>query len=180
MADYEEKMQKALDSLANDYATIRAGRANPHILDKLKVDYYGTPTGMQGVANISVPEARTLMITPWESKMIKDIEKAILASDLGLTPNNDGKNVILHFPELTEDRRKELAKDIKKKGEACKVAVRNIRRDANEAVKKQQKAGEISEDEQKSTEEKIQKATDKFIAEVDKMVDAKTKEIMTV
>ena len=180
MADYEEKMQKALDSLANDYATIRAGRANPHILDKLKVDYYGTPTGMQGVANISVPEARTLMITPWESKMIKDIEKAILASDLGLTPNNDGKNVILHFPELTEDRRKELAKDIKKKGEACKVAVRNIRRDANEAVKKQQKAGEISEDEQKSTEEKIQKATDKYIAEVDKMVDAKTKEIMTV
>ena len=180
MADYEEKMQKALDSLANDYATIRAGRANPHILDKLKVDYYGTPTGMQGVANISVPEARTLMITPWESKMIKDIEKAILASDLGLTPNNDGKNVILHFPELTEDRRKELAKDIKKKGEACKVAVRNIRRDANESVKKQQKAGEISEDEQKSTEEKIQKATDKFIAEVDKMIDAKTKEIMTV
>ena len=180
MADYEEKMQKALDSLAGDYATIRAGRANPHILDKLKVDYYGTPTGMQGVANISVPDARTLMITPWEAKMIKDIEKAILASDLGLTPNNDGKSVILHFPELTEDRRKELAKDIKKKGEACKVAVRNIRRDANEAVKKQQKAGEISEDEQKSTEEKIQKATDKFIAEVDKMIDAKTKEIMTV
>ena len=180
MADYEEKMQKTLDSLAADYATIRAGRANPHILDKLKVDYYGTPTGMQGVANISVPDARTLMITPWEAKMIKDIEKTILASDLGLTPNNDGKSVILHFPELTEDRRKELAKDIKKKGEAAKVAVRNIRRDANEAVKKQQKAGEISEDEQKTTEDKIQKSTDRFIAEVDKLVDAKTKEIMTV
>ncbi|MBR6171934.1 MAG: ribosome recycling factor [Eubacterium sp.] len=180
MAEYEEKMQKALDNLNADYATIRAGRANPHILDKIKVDYYGTPTGMQGVANITVPDARTLMISPWEPKMVKEIEKAIMASDLGLNPNNDGKNVILHFPELTEDRRKELAKDIKKKGEAAKVAVRNIRRDANEMVKKQNKAGEISEDQQKQEEEKIQKATDKFVAEIDKMVDAKTKDIMTV
>ncbi|MBQ9871101.1 MAG: ribosome recycling factor [Eubacterium sp.] len=180
MADYAEKMQKTIDSLENEYSTIRAGRANPHILDKLKVDYYGTPTGLQGVANITVPDARTLMVTPWEAKMVKDIEKVILASDLGITPNNDGKSVILHFPELTEDRRKELAKEIKKKGEAAKVAIRNTRRDANEAVKKQNKAGEISEDEQKVEEEKIQKATDKYIAEIEKLIDAKTKEIMTV
>ncbi len=180
MAEFEGKMQKTVESLENEYGTIRAGRANPHILDKIKVDYYGTPTGMQGVANVSVPEARTLMISPWEPKMIKEIEKAILASDLGLTPSNDGKSVILHFPELTEDRRKELAKDIKKKGEAAKVAVRNIRRDANEAVKKQEKAGEISEDDRKDEEEKIQKATDKYVAEIDKLIDSKTKEIMTV
>ena len=180
MAEYAEKMQKALDNLDAEFSTIRAGRANPHILDKLKVDYYGTPTGMQGVANITVPEAQTLMITPWEPKMVKEIEKAIMASDLGLNPSNDGKSVILHFPKLTEDRRKELAKDIKKKGEAAKVAVRNIRRDANEAVKKQNKAGEISEDEQKSEEEKIQKETDKYVEKIDKLVDAKTKEIMTV
>ena len=180
MADYAEKMQKTIDSLENEYSTIRAGRANPHILDKLKVDYYGTPTGLQGVANITVPDARTLMVTPWEAKMVKDIEKVILASDLGITPNNDGKSVILHFPELTEDRRKELAKEIKKKGEAAKVAIRNTRRDANEAVKKQNKAGEISEDEQKVEEEKIQKATDKYVAEIDKLIDSKTKEIMTV
>ena len=180
MADYAEKMQKTIDSLENEYSTIRAGRANPHILDKLKVDYYGTPTGLQGVANITVPDARTLMVTPWEAKMVKDIEKVILASDLGITPNNDGKSVILHFPELTEDRRKERAKEIKKKGGAAKVAIRNTRRDANEAVKKQNKAGEISEDEQKVEEEKIQKATDKYIAEIEKLIDAKTKEIMTV
>ena len=180
MADYEEKMKKTLESLETEYGTIRAGRANPHVLDKIKVDYYGTPTGMQGVANITVPDPRTLMITPWEAKMVKDIEKALMASDLGLTPNNDGKSVIIHFPELTEDRRKDLAKDIKKKGEAAKVAVRNIRRDANDASKKQLKAGEISEDQQKDEETKIQKATDKYIAEIDKAIDAKTKEIMTV
>ena len=180
MSEYEQKMQKAVDNLANDYSAIRAGRANPHLLDKIKVEYYGSMTGLQSVANISVPEARTIMITPWESKMIKDIEKAILASDLGVTPNNDGKAVILNFPELTEDRRKELAKDIKKKGDDAKVAIRNIRRDANDAVKKQSKAGEISEDEAKTEEDKIQKATDKYIAEVDKMIEAKTKEIMTV
>jgi ribosome recycling factor len=180
MIDYNEKMQKAIDNLKNDFSTIRAGRANPHILDKIKVDYYGTPTGIQGVANVSVPEARTLMIAPWEPKMIKEIEKAILASDLGITPNNDGKNVILRFPELTEERRKELAKDIKKKGEEAKVAVRNIRRDANEAVKKQNKAGELSEDEQAKEEKNIQKATDKYITEIDSVVESKTKEIMTV
>lgn len=180
MADYEEKMKKTIESLTADYATIRAGRANPHILDKITVEYYGTPTGMQGVANITVPEARTLMISPWEPSMVKEIEKAILASDLGITPNNDGKNVILNFPELTEERRKELAKDIKKKGEDAKVAVRNVRRDANDAVKKQSKAGEISEDELKDQEETIQKTTDKYISEIEKLVDAKTQEIMTV
>lgn len=180
MTEYEEKMKKALDNLESDYGTIRAGRANPHILDKLKVDYYGTPTGMQGVANVTVPDARTLMITPWEAKMVKDIEKAILNSDLGLTPNNDGKSVIVKFPELTEDRRKELSKDIKKKGEAAKVVIRNIRRDANDAAKKQNKAGELSDDLLKTEEDKIQKATDKYVAEVDKMIEAKTKDIMTV
>ncbi|SEF53154.1 ribosome recycling factor [Eubacterium ruminantium] len=180
MNEFEEKMEKAIDNLATDYASIRAGRANPHILDKIKVDYYGTPTSMQQVGNVAVPEARTLAITPWDPKSIKDIEKAILNSDLGITPSNDGKSVYLKFPELTEDRRKELSKDIKKKGEDAKVVVRNIRRDANEAVKKQCKAGEISEDQQKTEEEKIQKATDKYVAEIDKMVDEKTKEIMTV
>lgn len=180
LKQYEEKMEKSIDNLATEYSSIRAGRANPHILDKLKVDYYGAPTNIQGVANVSVPEARTLMIQPWETKMIKEIEKAILNSDLGITPNNDGKCVILNFPELTEERRKELAKDIKKKGEAAKVAVRNIRRDANDALKKQNKAGEISEDEQKDYETKVQKMTDKYVAEIDEMIDTKTKEIMTV
>ena len=159
---------------------IRAGRANPHILDKIKVEYYGTPTAMQQIGNVAVPEARTLSITPWDPKSIKDLEKAILNSDLGITPSNDGKSVYLKFPELTEARRKELAKDIKKKGEAAKVVVRNVRRDANDAVKKQNKAGELSDDEQKSEEDKIQKATDKFITEIDKTIDEKTKEIMTV
>ena len=177
---YEEKMQKAVDNLSADYATIRAGRANPHILDKLKVDYYGTPTNLQSVANVSVPEARTLMITPWEASMVKVIEKAIQISDLGVTPNNDGKNVIINFPELTEERRKELAKDIKKKGEDAKVVVRNARRDANEAAKKQSKAGEISEDDLADEEKNIQKATDKFVKEIDKLVESKTKEVLTV
>ncbi|MCR5367909.1 ribosome recycling factor [Eubacterium ruminantium] len=180
MAEFEEKMQKAVDNLATDYASIRAGRANPHLLDKIKVEYYGTPTAMQQVGNVSVPEARTLAITPWDPKCIKDIEKAIINSDLGVTPSNDGKSVYIKFPELTEDRRKELAKDIKKKGEDAKVVVRNARRDANDAVKKQCKAGEISEDQQKIEEDKIQKATDKYVADIDKMVDEKTKEIMTV
>ena len=180
MTPYEEKMQKTIDSLTADYATIRAGRANPHILDKIKVDYYGAPTNLQGVANVTVPEARTLMITPWEASMVKAIEKAILVSDLGVTPNNDGKSIIINFPELTEERRKELAKDIKKKGEDAKVAVRNARRDAKDAVKKQNKAGEISEDELADKEDDIQKATDKYIAEIDKLVEAKTNEILTV
>ncbi len=177
---FDEKMGKSVDSLKEEYSTIRAGRANPHHLDKLRVDYYGTPSPIQSVANISVPEARVIQIQPWEAKMIKEIEKAILASDLGLTPSNDGKVIRLVFPELTEDRRKELAKDVKKKAESTKVAVRNIRRDANDVIKKAEKAGEISEDEQKDIEEEIQKMTDKYIDLIDKEAEAKSKEIMTV
>lgn len=177
---YEEKMEKSLDALVNEYTTIRAGRANPHILDKIKVDYYGTPTPLQQVGNISVPEARMLLIQPWEKNLIKEIEKAIICSDLGLNPSNDGNAVRLVFPELTEERRKELAKDIKKKGENAKVAVRNIRRDANDAFKKMSKANEISEDEIKVLEDEIQKLTDKYVNDIEKAVDAKTKEIMTV
>ena len=177
---YEDKMVKTIEALEEEYTTIRAGRANPHILDKIKVDYYGTPTSLQQVANISVPEARMLQIQPWESSLIKEIEKAILVSDLGLTPNNDGKVIRLVFPELTEDRRKELAKDVKKKGDNAKVAVRNVRRDANDAFKKQNKAGEISDDELKGTEDDIQKLTDKYPALIDKAVENKTKEILTV
>ena len=177
---YEDKMVKTIEALEEEYTTIRAGRANPHILDKIKVDYYGTTTSLQQVANISVPEARMLQIQPWESSLIKEIEKAILVSDLGLTPNNDGKVIRLVFPELTEDRRKELAKDVKKKGDNAKVAVRNVRRDANDAFKKQNKAGEISDDELKGTEDDIQKLTDKYTALIDKAVENKTKEILTV
>ena len=178
--EFEEKMQKSIETLREDYASIRAGRANPHILDKLKIDYYGTPTGLQQVSNISVPEARMILIQPWESSLIKEIEKAILVSDLGLTPNNDGKVIRLVFPELTEDRRKELAKDVKKKGDNAKVAIRNIRRDANDLYKKQNKANEISEDDLKDVEDRIQKLTDKYVAEIDKTIDDKTKEILTV
>ena len=177
---FEEKMIKSCDALASDLATIRAGRANPHILDKLRVEYYGTPTPFQQVANVSVPEPRMIQIQPWESSLLKEIEKAILVSDLGLTPTNDGKVIRLVFPELTEDRRKELVKDIKKKGENAKVAVRNVRRDANDAIKKAAKGNEISEDEQKQIEDEIQKMTDKFVTEIDKATDAKTNEIMTV
>ncbi len=177
---YEDKMNKTIDALQEEYVTIRAGRANPHILDKIKVDYYGTPTSLQQVANISVPEARMIQIQPWEANLIKDIEKAILVSDLGITPNNDGKVIRLIFPELTEERRKELAKDIKKKGDNAKVAIRNVRRDANDAFKKQNKASEISDDELKGAEDDIQKLTDKYIALVDKAIDEKTKEILTV
>ena len=177
---FEDKMNKTLEVLKEEYASVRAGRANPHLLDKLRVDYYGTPSSIQSVANISVPEARVIQIQPWESKMIKEIEKAILASDIGITPGNDGKVIRLVFPELTEDRRKELVKDIKKKAEAAKVAVRNVRRDANDAIKKAAKASEISEDEQKQIEDEIQKLTDKFVAEIDKCTEAKTTEIMTV
>ena len=177
---YENKMNKSLDALQNEYASIRAGRANPHVLDKLKVDYYGSPTPLQQVGNISVPEARMIVIKPWEKSMLKEIEKAILTSDLGINPTNDGTVIRLVFPELTEERRKELAKDVKKKGENTKVAIRNIRRDANDAFKKMEKADEISEDDLAEAEEKIQKLTDKMIAEVDKAIEAKTKEIMTV
>ena len=177
---YDSKMTKSFDALLRDYAAIRAGRANPHVLDKIKVDYYGTPTPLQQVGNISVPEARIIQIQPWEKKLIREIEKAIMTSDLGINPTNDGTCIRLVFPELTEERRKELAKDVKKKGEGAKVAIRNIRRDANDTFKKMEKGGEISEDDQKLAEEKIQKLTDKMIEKVDKAVEAKTKEIMTV
>lgn len=176
---YESKMTKTLDGLRKEYLTIRAGRANPHILDKLTVDYYGTPTPLQQVANITVPEARMIQIQPWEASLIKDISKAILSSDLGLNPNSDGKVIRLVLPELTEERRKELVKDVKKKGEAAKVAVRNIRRDANDAFKKLSKQ-DVSEDEIKELEDKVQKVTDKFVKEIDKAVDEKSKEILTV
>ena len=180
IAIYEEKMKKSVEALLEDYKTIRAGRANPHILDKIRVDYYNTPTPLQQVANISVPEARIIQIQPWDASLIKEIEKAIIVSDLGLTPNNDGKVIRLVFPELTEDRRKELSKDVKKKGENAKVAIRNVRRDANDVFKKQNKANEISEDELKDAEDSIQKITDKYITQVDKCVDDKIKEVMTV
>ena len=176
---YDDKMQKAFDFLLSDYQTIRAGRANPHVLDKLKVNYYGTPTPIQQVGNITVPEARMIQIAPWEKSLIKEIEKAILASDIGITPSNDGNIIRLVFPELTEERRKSLAKDIKKKGEDCKVAIRNIRRDANDAFKKLAKS-EVSEDEIKDLEDAVQKLTDKYIKEVDKAIEEKSKEILTV
>ena len=176
---FEEKMKKTIGNLDGELSAIRAGRANPNVLNKIMVDYYGTPTPIQQVANVSVPEARMIQIQPWESSLIKGIEKAILTSDLGLNPSNDGKVIRLVFPELTEERRKELVKDVKKKGEAAKVAVRNSRRDANDAFKKLAKQ-DVSEDEIKELEEKIQKSTDKYIKEVDAAVDAKSKEIMTV
>lgn len=180
LKQFEEKMTKTMASLEREYQGIRAGRANPHILDKLKVDYYGTPTPIQQVGNVTVPEPRMLCIQPWESSMIKVIEKAIQNSDIGINPSNDGKVIRLVFPELTEERRKELVKDVKKKGESAKVAVRNIRRDANDFLKKANKANEISEDEQKDYEDKVQKMTDKFIKEVDKAIDDKSKEILTL
>ena len=176
---YDDKMTKSINSLNSELATIRAGRANPHVLDKLAVDYYGSPTPIQQVANVSVPEARMIQIQPWESSLIKSIEKAILTSDLGLNPSNDGKLIRLVLPELTEERRKELVKDVKKKGEAAKVAVRNIRRDANDAFKKLTKQ-DVSEDEVKDLEDSVQKLTDKFIKKIDAAVDTKAKEILTV
>jgi ribosome recycling factor len=180
LEQYNTRMDKAVDALKDEYATIRAGRANPNLLNKLKVDYYGQPSPLQAVANVSVPEARVIMIQPWESRLIKDIEKAILASDLGLTPSNDGRVIRLVFPELTEERRKELVKDVKKKAENARVAVRNIRRDAIDAFKKMEKASEISEDDLKNLENECQKITDKHIAEIDRIMEEKSKEILTV
>ena len=176
---YDEKMQKAIEFLISDYGTIRAGRANPHVLDKIRVDYYGTPSPIQSVGNVTVPEPRIIQIAPWEKSMIKEIEKAILTSDLGLNPSNDGSVIRLIFPELTEERRKDLAKEVKKKAEDSKVAIRNIRRDGNDSFKKLAKT-EVSEDEIKDLEDQLQKLTDKYIKEVDKLMDEKTKEIMTV
>lgn len=177
---YEDKMEKSLDNLYGEYTSIRAGRANPHILDKITVDYYGSPTPLQQVGNISVPEARMIVIQPWEASILKDIEKALLMSDLGLTPTNDGKMIRLVFPELTEERRKELVKDVKKKGENAKVAIRNIRRDAIDAIKKKGKEDSISEDEIKGYEDDVQKSTDAYVKKIDDAIDAKSKEIMTV
>ena len=177
---YEEKMNKTLEVLQSEYGTIRAGRANPHVLDRIKVDYYGTPTPLQQVGNISVPEARMIVIQPWEKNLLKAIEKAILTSDLGINPTNDGTVIRLVFPELTEERRKQLAKDVKKKGEGAKVAMRNIRRDANDTFKKMEKSGEMSEDDLELAGDKIQKMIDKMIEKVDKAVETKTKEILTV
>ncbi len=176
---YDEKMTKTYNNLLSEFGTIRAGRANPNVLNKIKVDYYGTPTPLQQVGNITVPEPRILQIQPWEASMVKTIEKAILMSDVGINPTNDGRVIRLVFPELTEERRKDLVKDIKKKGEAGKVAIRNIRRDANDTLKKLGKA-DVSEDEIKELEEKVQKMTDKYIKEIDKAVDEKSKEILTV
>ena len=180
LVSYEEKMTKTMHNLEEEFGGIRAGRANPHVLDKLRVDYYGTPSPIQSVANVSVPEPRMIQIQPWEASLVKAIEKAILTSDLGINPTNDGKVIRLIFPELTEERRKDLAKEVKKHGEDAKVAIRNIRRDAIDHIKKMGKADGISEDEIKGLEDSMQKLTDKFIGEVDKAVDVKTKEILTV
>ena len=179
LQQYDDKMRKTVDFLEGDYATIRAGRANPHVLDKIRVNYYGTPTPIQQVGNITVPEARMLQIAPWEKSLIKEIEKAIQTSDIGINPSNDGNVIRLVFPELTEERRKDLVKEVKKKAEEGKVAVRNIRRDGNDSLKKLAKS-EISEDEVKQLEEELQKLTDKYIKEIDALMEAKSKEIMTV
>ena len=180
ISNAEERMGKTLATLEEEYSMIRAGRANPKLLNKLTVNYYGTPSSIQQVANISVPEARIIMIQPWERSLIKDIEKAILASDIGITPSNDGNVIRLVFPELTKERRQELSKDIRKKAEEAKVAVRNIRRDANDQLKKMEKASEITEDDHKDGETRIQKATDKYIKQIDEVTEKKTAEIMTV
>ena len=180
LKQFEDKMNKTMGNLRDEFSSIRAGRANPHVLDKLRVDYYGTPTPIQQVGNVSVPDPRIIQIQPWEKGILKDIEKAIQASDIGINPTNDGTVIRLVFPELTEERRKELVKDIKKKGEDAKVAVRNIRRDGNDAFKKLSKSDDISEDEVKDLEDELQKTTDKFIKEIDSMIDGKSKDIMTV
>ena len=172
-------MTKTYNNLLSEFGSIRAGRANPHVLDRIMVDYYGTPAPIQQVGNVNVPEPRMIQIQPWDGSMLKAIEKAIMTSDLGINPTNDGKVIRLVFPELTEERRKDLAKEVKKKGEAAKVAVRNIRRDANDAFKKL-KGSDVSEDTIKELEEQVQKLTDKYIKEVDKAIEEKSKEIMTV
>lgn len=179
LQQYDDKMRKTMEFLEADYAAIRAGRANPHVLDKIRVDYYGTPTPIQQVGNVTVPEARIIQIAPWEKSLIKEIEKAILTSDIGINPSNDGSVIRLVFPELTEERRKDLVKDVKKKAEDGKVAIRNIRRDGNDALKKLGKT-EVSEDEIKQLEDQLQKLTDKYIKEIDALMEAKSKEIMTV
>ncbi len=180
IAIYKEKMGKSLKNLESELQGIRAGRANPHVLDKITVDYYGSPTSLQQVANITIPEARIIQIQPWESKMIKEINKAIQMSDLGINPADDGRVIRLVFPELTEERRKQLVKDVKKKGEEAKVAVRNIRRDGNDMLKKLKKSDGVSEDEVKDLEDELQKMADKFVKDVDKIVEEKAQDIMRV
>ncbi len=180
LEQYQSKMEKTVHALDTEYNAIRAGRANPHVLDKLVIDYYGQPTPVQQVGNISVPEPRMILITPWDATLIKAIDKAILQSDIGINPSNDGKSIRLIFPELTEERRKDLSKDIKKKGEDSKIAIRNIRRDGIEHFKKIEKVHEITEDDLKGLEDDIQKLTDNFIKVIDKHVEEKIKDIMTV
>jgi len=177
---FEDKMAKSLENLSSELATIRAGRANPHVLDKISVDYFGTPTPINQVGNITVPEARQLQISPWDKSLLKSIEKAIQVSDIGINPTNDGNVIRLIFPELTEERRKTLSKDVRKKGEDFKIAIRNIRREGMDEYKKQEKKSEITEDELKTLEDKLQKATDKSIMEIDKMIETKTKDIMSI
>ena len=177
---FEEKMKKSVSNLNSELLTIRAGRANPHVLDKVTVEYYGAEVPINQVGSVSTPDARIIAISPFDSTILKEIEKAINMSDIGINPNNDGKVIRLIFPELTEERRKELTKDVKKKGEDSKVAIRNIRRDAMDAVKKAEKANEITEETLKNLEEEIQKLTDSNIAEIDKLVESKNKEIMSI
>lgn len=178
--DVKAKMEKAVSAMENDFAGIRAGRANPAILDKVMVDYYGVATPVAQVGTVSIPDPRILMIQPWDASILHDIEKAILASDLGLTPNNDGKAIRLNFPAPTEERRKELAKSVSKRAEEAKVAIRGIRRDAIDGFKAQKKNGEITEDDLKDAESGIQKVTDQFIKDVDMLADKKSKEIMEI
>ena len=180
LSSREEKMQKTLESLKREFASLRAGRATPSLLDKVMVDYYGTPTPVNQVAKVSVPEPRMIVIQPWEKTLIKELEKAILKSDLGLTPNSDGTAIRLTIPQLTKERREELKKAVNKKAEEAKVAIRNVRRDGNDAIKKLEKAKEISEDDSTGAQKEIQKTTDKYIAEVDELVSKKEKEVMTV
>lgn len=180
LESYSVRMEKTILSLEGEFNTIRAGRANPHVLDKIMVDYYGQPTPIAQVGNLTVPEPRLIQIQPWDSSLLKSIEKAILVSDIGINPTNDGKVIRLVFPELTEERRKDLSKDVKKKGEESKVAIRNIRRDGMDQLKKQEKKAEISEDELRTLEDELQKITDKFIKEIDKVVEVKIKDILTV
>ncbi len=179
-SNIKEKMEKTISVFAENLSEVRAGRANPAILNKVKIDYYGTPTPINQVAGVSVPEARLIVIQPWDISVLKEIEKAIIASDIGLNPNNDGKVIRLNFPELTEERRKELVKDIKKTAEESKVAIRSIRRDGLDEFKAKQKNSEITEDDMKSAETEIQKITDSYIAEIDEMTAKKEKEIMSV
>ena len=176
----KEKMEKSISVYTEKLSEVRAGRANPAILNKVKIDYYGTPTPINQVAGVSVPEARLIVIQPWDMSILKEIEKAILASDIGINPNNDGKVIRLAFPELTEERRRDLVKDIKKMAEEAKIVIRTIRRDGIEEAKQQQKNGEMTEDELKQAENEIQKLTDKSVEEIDKILENKEKEVMSI